>query len=161
MSQRILPLVAAVLIAVGGGVVPASAQSHAPSAGSAQAASEAAVQGFLRAVADSNLDKMAELWGTSKGSAAATHQPSDYQRRLVVVQAYLRGADYRILSGAPDQSSKDRRVLQVEMSRNGCDKIVPFTTSQSRKGWLVSAIDLDQLGGPGHQCGAADSTKSP
>ena len=155
MSQRVLTLVATVLIAACSGAATSSAQTVSPQAGS-----EAAVQGFLRAVADSNLDKMAELWGTSKGPAGTTRQPSDYERRILVMQAYLHGADYRIISNARDGSSDDRRVLQVEMSRRGCDKIVPFTTTRSRKGWVVSAIDLDMLGSPGRQCGEADSTSA-
>jgi hypothetical protein len=155
MSQRVLTLVATVLIAACSGAATSSAQTVSPQAGS-----EAAVQGFLRAVADSNLDKMAELWGTSKGPAGTTRQPADYERRILVMQAYLHGADYRIISNARDGSSDDRRVLQVEMSRRGCDKIVPFTTTRSRKGWVVSAIDLDMLGSPGRQCGEADSTSA-
>ncbi len=155
MSQRVLTLVATVLIAACSGAATSSAQTVSPQAGS-----EAAVQGFLRAVADSNLDKMAELWGTSKGPAGTTRQPSDYERRILVMQAYLHGAGYRIISNARDGSSDDRRVLQVEMNRGGCDKIVPFTTTRSRKGWVVSAIDLDMLGSPGRQCGEADSTSA-
>jgi hypothetical protein len=121
MSQRVLTLVATVLIAACSGAATSSAQTVSPQAGS-----EAAVQGFLRAVADSN----------------------------------LHGAEYRIISNARDGSSDDRRVLQVEMSRRGCDKIVPFTTTRSRKGWVISAIDLDMLGSPGRQCGEADSTSA-
>ena len=155
MSQRLLSLVIAMLVVACSGATTSTAQSVAPQAGS-----EAAVQGFLRAVADSNLDKMAQFWGTSKGPAASTHQPSDYERRLVIVQAYLRGADFRIISNTEDASSKDRRLLQVEMTRNGCDEVVPFTTSRAGKSWLVTAIALDALGSPGRRCDQADSTKT-
>ena len=51
----------------------------------------------MQAVADSNLQKMARLWGTSAGPAAKTNQPPDYERRIVVMQAYLRNDDYRII----------------------------------------------------------------
>jgi hypothetical protein len=155
VSQRLLSLGLAVLVAACGGASTSTAQSVAPQAGS-----EAAVQDFLRAVADSNLDKMAQLWGTSKGPAASTRQPTDYQRRLVIMQAYLRGANYRIISNTDDGSSKDRRVLQVEMTRGGCDEIVPFTTTRAGKTWLVTAIALDALGSPGRRCGQADSASA-
>lgn len=155
MSQRILSLAIAVLVVACGGATTSTAQSVAPQAGS-----EAAVQGFLRAVADSNLDKMAQLWGTSKGPAASTHQPTDYERRLVIMQAYLRGADFRIISNTEDESSKDRRVLQVEMARGGCSEIVPFTTTRAGRSWLVTAIALDALGSPGRRCGESDSTSA-
>jgi hypothetical protein len=153
VSQRFLSLVVAALVVACGTATTSTAQSVTPQAGS-----ETAVQGFLRAVADSNLDKMAQLWGTSKGPAASTHQPSDYERRLVIMQAYLRGANFRIISNTADGSSKDRRVLQVEMTRNGCDEIVPFTAARAGTGWVVTAIDLDALGSPGRRCSESDST---
>lgn len=152
-ASRILATVALGLSLTAG---TAAAQSPSPQAGS-----EAAVQGFLRAVADSNLEKMAQLWGTSKGAAAKTHEPSDYDRRIVVMQAYLHGAEFKILSNTADQGRKDRRTLQVELTRDGCDKIVPFTTVRTRSGsWIVSAIELGELGSPGRQCGPSDSTSA-
>lgn len=152
MRHRPWYLIVAVALAACAQATTSSAQSA-----STQSGAEAAVQHFLQAVADSNTAKMAELWGTSKGPAAQTHQPSDYERRIVIMQAYLHGADHRILSNATDGSNKDRRVLQVEMSRNGCDKIVPFTVVRLRSGsWLVTAIDLGELGSPGRICGAGN-----
>ena len=70
MSQRLtLPIVAVLVLAAcaGGG-------SAAPGAAPA-ASAERVVQDFMRAVADSNLTKMAQLWGSAKGSAGATHEP--------------------------------------------------------------------------------------
>jgi hypothetical protein len=64
----------------------------------------AAVQNFMKAVADSNLTSMANLWGTSRGPAAKTREPSDFERRVAVMQAYLSHDDYRILSDVPDGS---------------------------------------------------------
>jgi hypothetical protein len=154
VSQR-LAAIAALLIGLVPGAAPLSAQTASPQA---QAQSETAVQSLMQAVADSNLDKMAELWGTSKGPASQTHQPTDYGRRLFIMQAYLRGAGYRILSNSRDGNNDNRRVLQVEMTRNGCTKIVPFTTIRAGQRWLVEAVDLDALGGPGRRCGEGDST---
>lgn len=156
MSQR-LAACAALLVGLAVGAVPLAAQTTSPDT-QAQTQSEAAVQGLMQAVADSNLGKMAELWGTSKGAASQTHQPSDYDRRIFIMQAYLRGARYRILSNSRDGGNANRRVLQVEMTRNGCTKIVPFTTIRADKRWLVEAVDLDALGGPGRRCGDSDST---
>ena len=41
-----------------------------------------AVQSFMQAVADSNVEKMASLWGTANGPASKTNQPPDWQRRV-------------------------------------------------------------------------------
>lgn len=140
---------ALVLMACSSGARSSMAQAPA----SPQAGAEAAVQGFLQAVADSDLVKMAQHWGTSKGSAAATGEPSDYQRRIVVMQAYLRNLPYRILSNSQDGEASDRRILQVEFTRNGCEAIAPFTTVRADGGkWVVQALDLAKVGGPGTKC---------
>ena len=64
----------------------------------------------MQAVADSNLDKMATLWGTANGPASRTRQPSDYQRRIAIMQAYLRNDSFRVISDVAE--TPDRRALQ-------------------------------------------------
>jgi hypothetical protein len=115
-------------------------------------AGPAAVLGqFMQAVADSNLTRMAELWGTSRGSAARTGQPSDYQRRVTIMHAYLRGATARVL-GQVSRSS-DQVELSVEVIRSECRRQVPFTMVRGPGGaWLVNAIDLAAVGVPGAPC---------
>ena len=143
---------ALILMACSSGARSSMAQAPA----SPQAGAEAAVQGFLQAVADSDLVKMAQHWGTSKGPAAATGEPADYERRVVVMQAYLKDLPYRILSNTQDAQAEGRRILQVEFSRNGCEAIAPFTTVRAGNGkWLVQALDLAKVGGPGTTCGQA------
>jgi hypothetical protein len=111
----------------------------------------AAVQGFMQAVADSNLDKMATLWGTSNGPAAKTGQPPDYQRRIVIIQAYLRNESFRVTSDVPQ--SPDRRDLQVELRRQACTWSVPFVAVKTADGsWLVNQIDLTAAGNPARPC---------
>jgi hypothetical protein len=130
-----------------------SRTSMAQSSTTPAASAEAAVQGFMRAVADSNLAKMAELWGSAKGPAAKTKQPDDYERRIVVMQLYLRQSPYRILSNAQDGSNAARRILQVELQRKECAKLVPFTVVRAGTGaWLVNSIDLVAAGTPGANC---------
>jgi hypothetical protein len=120
--------------------------------------SEQAVEQFMKAVADSNLAKMATYWGTAKGPAAETRQPPDYERRIVVIQAYLRGASYRLLGGDPVTPGGDRRTMQVEIRRENCVTVVPFQTVKTPSGsWVVSSIDLAAVGTPGRGCGAGAS----
>jgi hypothetical protein len=118
--------------------------------------SEAVVEQFMKAVADSNLAKMANYWGTAKGSAAKTGQPVDYERRVVVIQAYLRGAAFRIVGAEPAETATDRRIVQVQLKRESCTKVVPFTTVRTAAGgWVVNAVDLDAVGTPGKSCDEA------
>ena len=107
---------------------------------------------FMRAVTDSNLTQMAELWGSARGSAVATGAPNDWQRRVVVMQLYLRGGAARVhdagLPGTPD-----RRELMVELTRAGCTRQVPFTMVRTKDGaWLVNAVDLNAAGNPAKPC---------
>jgi hypothetical protein len=110
-----------------------------------------AVQGFMQAVADSNLAKMATLWGTTNGPATKTHQPPDYERRIAVIRAYLRNQSYRVTSDVPN--SPDRRSLQVEIKRETCTWSVPFIAVKTRDGsWVVNQIDLTAAGNPARPC---------
>jgi hypothetical protein len=119
----------------------------------------AAVQSFMQAVADSNLAKMATLWGTANGPAAKTHQPPDYERRIAIMRAYLQNQSYRVTSDVAD--SPDRRSLQVELKREACTWSVPFTAVKTRGGsWVITQIDLTAAGNPARPClEGADSTR--
>jgi hypothetical protein len=110
------------------------------------------VEQFLQAVADSNLQKMASLWGTAAGPAAKTNQPPDYQRRIAVIQAYLKNEGTAVTGDAPD-GSPDRHLVQVELRRDLCTKVVPFTVIRLADGtWLVNQVDLEAAGNPARPC---------
>jgi len=121
----------------------------------------AAVQSFMQAVADSNLAKIASLWGNAAGPASKTHQPADYERRIVVMQAYLRHDDSRIASDTPE-SNPSKHSVQVEIRRSACTWVVPFVVIQLADGsWLVNQVDLAAAGNPARPCApsAGDSTQ--
>jgi hypothetical protein len=108
----------------------------------------------MRAVADSNLSRMAELWGTSAGPVART-QPPDYQRRVQVIYAYLRGTSGRVVGEL--ERHRDRVVLQVEITRTDCRRTVPMTVVRQPDGtWILSGFDLDAIGTPGRPCPSED-----
>jgi hypothetical protein len=111
----------------------------------------AAVQGFMQAVADSNLTKMAGLWGTPNGPASKTRQPSDYERRIAIMQAYLRNDSFRVTSDVAE--SENRRGLVVELRRQTCTWNVPFAAVKAADGtWLVTSVDLTAAGNPARPC---------
>ena len=147
--RRFVPLLALVA-ACGGG---AGTAGSSPSTSAAPSGSpEGVVEQFMRAVADSNLTRIATLWGTTRGSAAETRQPTDYERRIVIMQAYLRESSYRVLPSENPDPAAQRRVVQVELDRKECTRVVPFTTVRAPRGWLVSAVDLAAAGTPGRAC---------
>jgi hypothetical protein len=143
------------LVACGGHAGPATSSSPATSA-------EGAVRSFLQAVADSNLAKMAQYWGSAKGPAAKTGEPPDYDKRMVIMQAYLRSPAYRILP-APAGAQGDSREVQVELQREVCTRTVPFVVVKSADGsWIINQVDLAAAGSPIRPCPvkpAGDSTR--
>jgi hypothetical protein len=105
----------------------------------------------MQAVADSNLPKMATLWGSSRGPASRTRQPTDYERRIAIMQAYLRNDAYRLTSDMPE--TDNRRALQVEIRRQACTWSVPFVAIRTGDGsWLVNQVDLTAAGNPARPC---------
>jgi hypothetical protein len=119
----------------------------------------AAFNQFMRAVADSNLNRMAELWGTAKGPASETH-PADYQRRIAIMWAYLRNAKATVV--AEVERTSDRSVLAVDMARANCTRRVPTTMVRVGSGqWLVESLDIALLGAPGAPCPSEQRSQPP
>jgi len=135
-------------------VLAACSGGSAGGAGEVDPANSAssAVTAFLQAVSDSNLSKMAALWGTTAGPSARTRQPPDYERRVAVMQAYLRHDDSRIVSDTPE-AIPTRHTVQAELRRSACTWSVPFVVIQlSNGGWIVNSVDLVTAGNPSRPC---------
>jgi hypothetical protein len=154
---KLRPMVLAALLAgCGGGSTAATNVAPTNSA-------KAAVESFLEAIADSNLTQMANFWGTAAGPAGRTRQPSDYERRIAIMQAYLRNESHRVVSDTPDPGGA-RHSVQVEIRRQLCSWLVPFTAIKLDDGsWIVSQVDLTAAGNPARGCqpGAQTDSISP
>jgi hypothetical protein len=140
--------VAAILAACGG-------QQGGGATSPVASPSEALTQ-FMRAAADSNLARMSELWGSSSGPSAQTRSPENFERRLVVIQAYLRADSSRIASNVSTDSD-NRRQLVVQIYREGCMKQIPATMTRVKGGWIVTNIDLTPAGNPARPCEPPES----
>jgi hypothetical protein len=132
------------LAACGGGAAPAKVEPVNSAKG--------AVSRFMEAVADSNLTVMGQLWGTYAGPAAKTNQPQDWERRIAIMRAYLQNESHRVVSDAPE-GSDTRHGVQVEIRRQLCTWVVPFTVIRTGDGnWLVNQVDLTKAGNPAREC---------
>ena len=149
-------LVLAVLLAACGG-------GSAPSTVAPSTSARGAVDAFMQAVADSNLTRMSQLWGTSAGPAAKTNQPSDWERRITVMQAYLQNESHRVVGDTPEGTAGTRHAVQVEIRREFCTWVVPFTAIKLGDGsWIVNQVDVTAAGNPGRPCAPGqDSAAAP
>lgn len=112
------------------------------------------VSQFMQAVADSNLTRMGQLWGTARGSAAVVGEPVRWREQVAVMQLYLRGGSSRVVSNMPGTGPGERRQLTLELERGGCVKQVPFTVLRlQNSSWLVVNVDINQAGNPARPCG--------
>ena len=134
---------ALLVLACGGG------SKAAPTAPASSASG--AVQNFMKAVADSNLATMANYWGTASGPAAETNQPPDWQKRVAIMQTYLKSDSYRITGDGPG-TDLNHRDLQVELKRAVCTWSVPFVAVKSGQRWLVTQVDISAAGNPRRPC---------
>jgi len=145
--RRLMPAAAVVVLACGGGSGPQSAATS-PVASSAQA-----VRMFMQAAADSNLTRMGELWGGDNGPAAQTGMPADYEKRLVIMQAYLRGDSIQVVSDMSVPGDAGHRRVMVALYRQSCPKQIPMTLVKTKAGgWIVNAVDLNAAGNPARPC---------
>lgn len=142
--QRKVLAIAVILTACGGkqGSAPTT-----PVASPTQALSE-----FIRAASDSNLTRMSQLWGSSRGPAAETRDPPDFEKRLVVMQVYLRADSSKVVSNMPVMGDDDRRRLMVQIFRQGCMKQIPATLRRVKGAWFVYELDLPSSGNPARPC---------
>jgi hypothetical protein len=143
MRKMLLPI-GLLAVACGGGSMtpPATPLSSSPEA----------VRAFMRAAADSNISRMAELWGTSKGPASQT-RPTEYEKRLMVMQAWLHGDSTRILADTPVPGDDSRRRVSIALHRGTCVKQIPVTTVRIRDGgWIVQSVDISFAGNPARPC---------
>ena len=143
-------------------VLAACASGSAGGAGEVRPANNpsSAVSSFLQAVSDSNLDKMAMLWGTGAGPSARTKQPPDYAQRVAIMQAYLRHDDSRVVTDTPD-AVPTQHLVQAELRRSACTWTVPFTVIQlADSSWIVKSVDITTAGNPARGCApqAVDTT---
>jgi hypothetical protein len=149
---------AVLLLAACSGGGTAASGPVAPSPGTARGT----VESFMQAVADSNLSRMATLWGTYSGPAAKTGQPPDYEKRIVVMQSYLRNESHRLLPSTPSGGASEE--LQVEIRRELCTWVIPFTVIRlGDNTWLVNQVDLTKAGNPARPCvpGATQDSTAP
>ena len=144
--KQLLGLAPATLVLACGGGGVGGGTSASPMASSPQA-----VSAFFRAAADSNLTRMAELWGTASGPVK---QPmsEDTHKRIALLQAWLKADSTRVISDEPVAGDANRRRHTVAIWRSGCSKQIPVATVRTSNGWIVSNVEVAYAGNPARPC---------
>lgn len=126
------------------------------------ATADGAIREFLAAASDSNIARMANIWGTANGPASVTGQPAQWQTRLKVMQVYLKGGTWTVIDNKPQQGNENRRDILMQFTRGTCVKNVPFVAvKSSHGGWLVESVDLTAAGNPVTPCPAPGAPNVP
>ncbi|KPJ88989.1 MAG: hypothetical protein AMS18_12920 [Gemmatimonas sp. SG8_17] len=115
----------------------------------------ATVVSFLAAVQEGDLARMAQLWGGSSGLTADRIDATEAEQRLTVISIYLEHEEYTIVSGTVNPTillQPGERLVQVRLTRRGCQPVVPFTLAPYQGGWLIRDIKLADAGNPARVC---------
>jgi hypothetical protein len=115
----------------------------------------ATVVAFLAAVQEGDLARMGQLWGGSSGLTTDRIDATEAEQRLTVMSIYLEHEEYTIVSGAGNPTvllEPGERLVQVRLTRRGCQPVVPFTLAPYQGGWLIRNIKLEDAGNPARVC---------
>ena len=139
MTKRLVALFALAGLACGGGGRTATPAPADPNA---------ALAAFLVAVKGNNLERMGATWGTERGPAVEWMEPSELNKRLVVIQRYLAHSSSRVVEGPKAVPGRtDQRTFRVELTRQQCVRVLPVDLVRVRSGgWVVSDVHLEQAG---------------
>jgi hypothetical protein len=135
MRLGIYAMAATVLVAC------ASAGSSAP--GDGRDSPRQALQAFLAAAQDRDLEAMAVVWGGEKGSAARYMPKEERDKRLLIVQCHLQHDAAKVVSEYPTDGG--RRGFRVDLTFRGITKT---TTMQAALGpnrrWFLESADIEK-----------------
>ncbi|MGH7652033.1 MAG: hypothetical protein ACREMS_09335 [Gemmatimonadaceae bacterium] len=111
-----------------------------------------AVDQFLVAVRNRDLQAMSTVFGTNKGPARETLDRSELEKREVILACYFNNDSYRVLGEQSGQSG--HREVRVELKRGSLTRQSTFYTIEGPGGrWYVDNMDIasvrDFCGNPG------------
>jgi hypothetical protein len=134
-------------------LLAACAGGAGPEAANPNTGPQVVVENFLQAAKDSNLARMADLWGTASGPASRTRVPPDYQKRIEIIQIYLDHDTRRFISLNDVEGESDQKRVLMELRRGNCVNRVPFVAARLSDGsWLVRNADIATVGNPARRC---------
>ena len=127
-----------VLVAVG------AAACRTPGPGAVQTGADRprrAVELFLAAVNQQDIQAMSVVWGTEKGPARDQLPRQELERREIIMQQCFAHDRYRVLDELPGEGGS--RMLRVEITRGSVMRTPQFVTVKGPSDrWYVSDADI-------------------
>ncbi len=124
-----------VLVAVG---------CRAPAPGGVQTGADRprrAVELFLAAVNQQDIQAMSVVWGTEKGPARDQLPRQELERREIIMQQCFAHDRYRVIDELPGEGGS--RMLRVEITRGSVMRTPQFVTVKGPSDrWYVSDADI-------------------
>ena len=117
--------------------------SPSPSGPGAPAPREALTK-FMASAKAQDLEAMADIWGTTAGSARQTMDRETREQREVIMMGCLKHDSYRVLGEAP--AAGGERVLAVELTYKTLTRTTNFTLTRGpSERWYVKQFDIEAL----------------
>lgn len=115
-------------------------------------ASQLAVEQFLKAVNDKDLQAMSMVFGTKDGPARETMDRTELEKREVILACYFNHDSARILG--EQGGAQGHREVRVELKKGNLTRQTTFYTIKGPGGrWYVDNMDIaavrDFCGNPG------------
>ncbi len=127
--------------------IPSTAPSpvSTPAGSSAPGASSPrlAVDGFLKAVREQDLQALSNIWGNKDGPvrSSKTMSREEVEQREIYLIKCLRHDTHRVLGDSPIAGGE--RLLQVELTQGTTRSVMDFFTAQGDGRWYVRSANLD------------------
>ena len=108
------------------------------------------IEQFLRAANESQLERMAQLHGSTDGPISSLYPRAEVQARMQLMASILRHQNYQVLNVQPVPARRAEAVVaNVRMQLTDRSVEVPFTLVWTGDTWLIECIELVRITGDG------------
>jgi hypothetical protein len=113
-------------------------------AGAGGATAREAVEKFMLAARQGDLDAMSQIWGSPAGPARATMNRQEWEMREVVFMRCLRHDTWRVLGESP--AAGGERLMNVEIKFRDLTRSTNFYAVMGpQQRWFIRMFEMDAL----------------
>lgn len=156
--RRVLIAVTLLMVAACSSATKRSSPAASPVPGRPQGGAEvkaaggaltakSAVESFLTAVKNQDLQAMSMIWGNEKGLARDQFSREELEKRLVIMQCSLNHDTWSYASGLDGTTHPNEQDLRIELKLKDLKAQTMVTAVRGPSArWYVKNIDLTKLG---------------